>query len=295
MKRVLITGGGGYVGQHLTKKLLDRYQDIIIRTISRHEGEITRLVTLCNSDRLEPVVGDIRDADTLRYTIKDIDTTIHLAAMKHINLCEANPLEAVTINVIGCINLIQLFQGDTFIVLSTDKAIEAVSCYGATKLITESLILQKARQEKGKRFIIIRSGNVFASSGSIIERWRQLIQQDNSITVTNPQMTRFFIDIDELTDFIIRIIENGKNGEVYIPPQRVIRIGDLARAFVELYGNEATRVQITGVRKGEKMSEKLFLENEQVYTELEWDISEKGGKMSLNEIKALLAKNETRW
>ncbi len=285
---ILVTGGSGFLGMHLVKKLLDRYDDVRIRTISRNENEVQRLISVCSSNRLETVVADIRDSNALRDALTGVNCLMHLAAMKHIDLCELNPMEATSINVIGTMNLLELFNGDTFVGMSTDKALEARGCYGATKLLTEKLILGKAKYHPNRRYMVVRSGNIFGSSGSVIEKWRHQIQEYNEITVTNLEMTRFFIDIHSLTDFIIEeVVERGETAKIYIPFQKAIVLKDLAKAVIGIYGNGNTKIEITGLRTGEKEHEILFLD-EDVVTTMRERSSRDVGKMNMDEIRKLL-------
>jgi UDP-N-acetylglucosamine 4,6-dehydratase len=291
MNRVLITGGAGFLGRNLIKGMLDKYHDIEIRAISRHENEIVEMIVTCNNDRrLKPIIGDIRDIDTTKYALSDVDTVIHLAAMKHVDFCDLCPSEAIAVNIMGTMNLLKLFTGDTFVGMSTDKAVEATGCYGATKLLLEKLILEQAHKNPNQRYMIVRSGNIFGSSGSVIQRWKQQIKQNNKVTVTNLEMTRFYIDVNILVAFIIRIIERGENGKIYIPSQKTARLGDLAKAMVELYGDKKTRIEVIGLREGEKMHEHLFSSSQkEIVTELKEEYSERGGKLSLDEIKDWLS------
>ncbi len=290
-RKVLITGGSGFLGRHLVKKLLDKYQDLEISTIARSGEGIIRLLSVCPSARFEPIIGDIRDEEILQFALRDVDTVVHLAAMKYINLCELSPSEAITINVHATTNLLKLFKGNTFISMSTDKAVESSSCYGATKLIVEKMTLAEADKNTNKRFMVVRSGNIFGSSGSVIENWHRQIKRNNEITVSNPEMTRFFIDVDELAEYIIAILENGESGKIYIPPQRVIQIGDLAQAFIELYGNKTTMMKVVGQFQGEKMHERLFMSGENIVTDMKHSNSDEGKKLSLDEIKVWLQKH----
>jgi UDP-N-acetylglucosamine 4,6-dehydratase len=290
MDKVLITGGGGFLGRYLIKRLLDKYSDIEVRALSRHEKEMTETIVHCDSDRLKPIIGDIREIDTLKYATRGVDTVIHLAAMKHVNFCELYPSEAITTNTIAAMNLLKLFAGDTFIGMSTDKAIEATGCYGATKLLLEKLILEQSRKDAARRYIVVRSGNIFGSSGSVIEKWKQQIKQSNKITVTSLEMTRFFINVNTLADFIIEIIERGESGKIYVPSQKVATLEDLAKAVIELYGNEKTRTEVTGLREGEKVHENLFSSFEtNVISDLKSKSSQNGERLSIEEIKAWLA------
>lgn len=288
MKVILVTGGSGFLGRHLIRRLLDKYQDIEVRAISRSENAIQRMLVECRSDRLTPIVGDIRDVNSLKYAVRDADAVVHLAAMKHIDLCEMHPVEAITINVIGTKNLLDLFSGTTFIGMSTDKCVEATTCYGATKLLAEKLVLERANKENHRRYMVIRAGNIFGSSGSVIERWQREISKNNEISITNPEMTRFFINVKPLVDFIIEIIETGESGNIYIPPQKTIKLTDLAQAVVDLYGNKATKLNLCGTRVGEKLHELLFAEGERVISLLDSNCSQNSPRLTIEEIKAWL-------
>ncbi len=290
MDKVLITGGGGFLGRYLIKGLLDKYSDIEVRALSRHENDMTETIVHCASDRLKPIIGDIREIDTLKYAMRGVDTVIHLAAMKHVNFCELYPSEAIAINTIAVMNLLKLFAGNTFIGMSTDKAIEATGCYGATKLLLEKLILEQSRKDADRKYIVVRSGNIFGSSGSVIEKWKHQIKQSNKITVTSLEMTRFFINVNTLADFIIEIIERGESGKIYVPFQKIATLEDLAKTVIELYGNEKTKMEITGLREGEKVHEKLFSPFEtNVVSNLKSESSQTGERLSIEEIKDWLA------
>jgi len=291
MDKVLVTGGGGFLGRYLIKELLNKYSDIEVRALSRHEHDMTETIVHCDSDRLKPIIGDIREIDTLKYATRGVDTVIHLAAMKHVNFCELYSSEAIAINTIAVMNLLKIFAGDTFIGMSTDKAIEATGCYGATKLLLEKLILEQSRKDADRRYIVVRSVNIFGSSGSVIEKWKHQIKQGNKITVTSLEMTRFFINVNTLADFIIEIIEQGESGKIYVPFQKVATLEDLAKAVIELYGNEKTRMEITGLREGEKVHEKLFSSFEtNVVSNLKGESSQTGERLSIEEIKDWLAR-----
>jgi UDP-N-acetylglucosamine 4,6-dehydratase len=291
MRKMLITGGSGYLGRHLARKLLGRYEDLEISTIARSGEGIIRLLSVCPSERFRPFIGDIRNETILQFALKDMDTVVHLAAMKYINLCELSPYEAITINVHATTFLLDLFKGDTFISMSTDKAVESTSCYGATKLMVEKLTLAEAGKNADKRFMVVRSGNIFGSTGSVIENWHRQLKRNGEIIISNPEMTRFFIDVDELSEYIITVLEKGQSGKIYIPPQRVIRIGDLAQAFIELYGDETAKMKIVGQSQSEKTHERLFMPGENVVTDMKHNNSDVGKKLSLEEIKEWLKRN----
>lgn len=285
---ILVTGGGGFLGRYLVRELLDRYQDANIRTISRNGGDIQKLLTKCHSNRLVPIVGDIRDTDSVGYAIKGADIVIHLAAIKYIDLCEMCPIEAVAINVDGTRNVLDLFDGDTFIGMSTDKAAEATSCYGATKLIAEKLILDQAERWETKRYMVVRGGNIFGSTGSVIEKWKRQIKQNNEIDITDIGMTRFFINVKALVDFIVTIVESGENGNIYIPHHEVLALSDLAKAVIDLYGNQATKLNFVGARPGEKYHEVLLYDKESAVSSLVGNLSSSVPRLTVEEIKQWL-------
>ena len=290
MKRILVTGGTGFLGRRLIKRLLDKYPDADITAIARGGNGIMKLLTTCPSEKLRTVVGDISNTDTLNFVSRGMDTVIHLAALKFINLCEMNPMEAISVNISATVNLLELFKGDVFIGMSTDKAVEPASCYGATKLVLEKLVLAEAAKSEGPRYLVVRSGNIFGSSGSVIDNWQQQLKRNNEIIVTNLEMTRFFIDVDVLSDFIINVMEKGENGNIYVPFQKAIRLEDLAQAFVELCGDSQTKVKVIGVGKGERVHEPLFLANENVITDVKHNSSEYAEKLSVADIKEWLRK-----
>ncbi len=286
MNKVLITGGGGFLGRHLAKGLLEKYNTIEVRVLSRHESDMAKIIVDCNNNRLKPIIGDIRDAETLKYALNDVDTVVHLAAMKHVHFAELYPSEAITTNTIATMSLLKLFAGNVFIGMSTDKAVEASGCYGATKLLLEKLILEQAHKNAGKKYMVIRSGNIFGSSGSVIEKWKQQIKQNNKIVVTDLKMTRFFIDVNSLVAFIMDIIEQGENGKIYIPSQKVATLETLAKAVVDMFGNHATEIEIIGLREGEKTHEKLFSPfQENIVSDLKVESSQYGDRLTTEEIK----------
>ncbi len=265
MKRVAVTGGAGFVGRHLINELLSRYPDIEVTSISRSEALLTQLLVSCPSERLKIALADVRDIQAMKFLLTDMDTVIHLAAMKRVELCEEHSREAITINVIGMMNILDAFEGSTFVLMSTDKAVEPAGCYGASKLLCEKLVLEQAnKQNRGTRFMIVRSGNVAWSTGSVLEIWKQQIEQTNEITVTDPNMTRFFTSAESIVDLIISVVEQGESGKVYLTshgPAKSLR--ELVEEATKLYGDNKTTVKIVGRRPGERLHEKLRLSHEQ--------------------------------
>jgi UDP-N-acetylglucosamine 4,6-dehydratase/5-epimerase len=259
MKKVLITGGSGFVGRGLIEELLKRYPDIEITSLSRSEGTISKLLMGCDNKRLTIEMTDIRDAQAVRQALRDKDTVIHLAAMKRVDLCEEACHEAASINVLGTMNVLDAFKGKTFILMSTDKAVEPVNCYGATKLVAERMVLERAKKSTdGARFMIVRSGNIVGSTGSVIDIWKNQILKTNEIMVTDLDMTRFYTTVEGVVKLYIAVLERGQNGILYFTPRgeaQVLR--EVVDKAIKLYGNEKTTIKIIGLRHGERMEEKM--------------------------------------
>ncbi|MDY6834664.1 MAG: polysaccharide biosynthesis protein [Chloroflexota bacterium] len=262
MERILITGGTGFVGRCLITRLLALRSDIEIRTLSRNEETIARLISACNDSRFSPIVGDVTDVTTVRFALRGVDTVVHLAAMKHVDICEKYPQQAISTNVDGTLNLLKYFTGKTFVALSTGKAVEPCNCYGATKMLLERLLIDEAIRRPQNRYIVIRTCNVTNSSGSVLEKWQQQITETNEITITNPEMTRWFIDPDCLCDFVTAVMERGESGKIYVAPGKMNKIGDMAKEAVRQWGNKDTVIKVIGPRPGERVHENAFKEDE---------------------------------
>jgi len=260
--RVVITGGTGSLGRHLVRVILERDPASHIVTLSRHERELRQL-TWEMGDAVDARIADVADLCSIRDAVASADCLIHLAAMKHLDLCERHAVEAARVNVVGTLNVLSCFRGNSLVALSTDKAVNPAGCYGATKMLLERMVLDRARTSPEGRYMVVRSGNFLASSGSVIERWRQQIADRNEITVTDPEMTRFFIGLRDAAQFVWEVARTGESGRVHVPEQRVLRIGDLARAVMLVYGNAQTRMTVSGIRPGEKVHEVLFLDTEE--------------------------------
>lgn len=258
MKRVLITGGSGFVGRHLIKGLLARYPDIELTSMSRSEGGLAKLLSEVDDPRLSIKMVDVRDRECVRCALQEKDTVIHLAAMKRVDLCEEQCEEAATINVLGTINMLRGFDGDTFILMSTDKAVEPCNCYGATKLVAERLVMEYAAASRGPRYMVVRSGNVLGSTGSVLDIWHSQVERNNEITVTDPNMKRFYISVDKVIALYMAVLEKGENQRIYFTPNgdpTILR--DLIPRALKQFGNEQTRIRYIGLRTGERMEEKM--------------------------------------
>ena len=267
MKKVLVTGGSGFVGRGLIKALFKHYPDIEITSLSRSEGVISQLLMECSDKRLKIEMADIRDTQAINQALRDKDTVIHLAAMKRVDLSEAECREAASINVIGTMNVLGAFRGNTFILMSTDKAVEPCNCYGATKLVAEKMLIERAKKRiDDTRFMIVRSGNIMGSTGSVLDIWKNQIAESNEVTVTDVDMMRFYTTIEGVVKLYMAVLERGENGKIYFTPRgEPIVLKELLDQTLKLYGNEQTKVTYVGLRPGERMSEKMRTPDE-IYT-----------------------------
>ena len=285
-KKILITGGTGSLGRALTKRLLAEKVDVI-RIFSRNENKQVTMQSEFNDDRLRFLIGDVRDLPRLQRALEGIDIVFHTAALKHVPIIEYNPFEAINTNVIGSRNVIEACLSenvDRVIGVGTDKAVSPLNTYGATKLLMEKLFTTASNYlDKNKhktKFISLRYGNVLGSSGSVIPKFIQHIKSNQKITITDPEMTRFSITMNEALDFILESTISGKGSEVFIPKLRAYKIDDVKVALQELIDN--TGEEKIPVRQGEKFHETLIntdemrttLESESKYMILQKEISD---------------------
>ena len=285
-KKILITGGTGSLGRALTKKLLtEKVNQITI--FSRNENKQVTMQSEFNDNRLKFLIGDIRDLSRLQRALEGIDIVFHAAALKHVPIVEHNPLEAINTNVIGSRNVLEASISenvDVVVGVGTDKAVSPLNTYGVTKLLMEKLFTTASNYldiDKHKtKFISLRYGNVLGSSGSVIPKFIQQIKSKQKITITDPEMTRFSITMDEALDFILDSAMSGKGSEVFIPKLRAYKIDDVKTALQELISN--TGDERIPVRQGDKFHETLInpdemrttLESESKYVILPKEISD---------------------
>jgi len=285
-KKILITGGTGSLGRALTKKLLaEKVNQIII--FSRNENKQVTMQSEFSDNRLKFLIGDIRDLSRLQRALEGIDIVFHAAALKHVPIVEHNPLEAINTNVIGSRNVLEASISenvDVVVGVGTDKAVSPLNTYGVTKLLMEKLFTTASNYldvDKHKtKFISLRYGNVLGSSGSVIPKFIQQIKSKQKITITDPEMTRFSITMDEALDFILDSAMSGKGSEVFIPKLRAYKIDDIKTALQELISN--TGDERIPVRQGDKFHETLInpdemrttLESESKYIILPKEISD---------------------
>ena len=274
-KKVLITGGTGSLGSALTQRLLTENVDTI-RIFSRNENKQLEMDSKFHDDRLRFLLGDVRDYNRLTRACEDIDIVFHAAALKHVPIIEYNPFEAIKTNVMGSQNVIDACLEEDVekaICIGTDKAVSPLNTYGATKLLMEKLFITASNYLKKERhktkFIALRYGNVLGSSGSVIPKFINQIKNNEKITITNSNMTRFSISIDEALDFILKATEIGKGSEIFVPKLRAYSIMDVKDALFDLLGK--TDEQIVGIRPGEKLHEILINNDEMNYC---WEYQE---------------------
>lgn len=261
-KTILITGGTGSLGTALLQILLTKYTGIRqIIVYSRDElkqfEESERLATYTT---LKWKLGDIRDFDRLKQVCKNVDYIFHLAALKQVPACELNPDECIKTNITGTQNLIRAAHetGVTKVIaVSTDKAVEPVNTYGASKLLMEKLILSADSEQQGCQFSIVRFGNFAASRGSVIPLFLAQKHAGEKLTVTEPSMTRFCIREDDAALCLIDVLMGMKGGETYIPKMKSYRIGDIANAIAP-----PTQWKLSGIRVGERIHEELISKDE---------------------------------
>jgi len=222
-------------------------------------------------------IGDIRDLPRLQRALEDIDIVFHAAALKHVHVVEYNPFEAIKTNVIGSQNIIDAClqeNVETAVCVSTDKAVSPLNTYGATKLLMEKLFVTAhnyLNKEKYKtKFIALRYGNVLGSSGSVVPKFIEQIRSNEKITITEPNMTRFSITMDEALDFVLESATTGKGSEIFIPKLRAYTVTDLKQALVELMTDPGE--EIVSIRPGEKIHETLINQDEMRYT---WEFDNK--------------------
>ncbi len=278
-KRVLITGAGGSIGSELCRQILEAVPSELMlvghgeNSIFQIENELSRLLTQTNSGRNTKIsckIADIRFKSRLRKIFEEYrpDIIFHAAAHKHVPLMELNPSEAITNNIGGTKNLIELaeeFNVHNFVMISTDKAVNPTNVMGATKRVAEMLVLDAAKRTK-HNYVVTRFGNVLGSRGSVVRTFREQLLNGGPITLTHPEIKRYFMTIPEAVQLVLQASVLGKGGEIFVFDMgEPVKIMDLAKDMIKLAGMEEgvdIDIKITGLREGEKMYEELFIEGE---------------------------------
>ena len=259
-KLYLVTGGGGFLGQPLVKHILN--EGARVRIIGRDEGTLVMMKERHPSIEIHP--GDISDEFEVKQAMKDVDGVFHLAASKHVGLAETFVRENLKSNVIGSFNIYEqsLKQDLDFVLaISTDKAAQVVGVYGATKLMMERLSKQYQNLNPNCKYRIVRYGNVLYSTGSVLCKWKDLIEQNKELIVTEPDATRFFWTVEQAIDLILDCMENAIDSTPYCPNMKSMSIKSLLGAMVEKYGNsnwDSYPIKIIGLQPGENLHEKVL-------------------------------------
>ncbi len=260
-KTILVTGGAGSFGQRFAEIILKEHNPKSVRIYDNRELAQVEMERKISDPRLRFFVGDVRDVNRLHRAMNGADIVVHAAALKHVPICEYNPIEAIRTNIDGSINVIDASINNSVekvILVSTDKAVQPVNLYGATKMVAEKLFVQGNSYSGDKKtiFSCARYGNVIGSSGSIVPLFKKQ-KEMGEITITDENMTRFWITLDQGVHFVMQCIEDMKGGEIFVPKLPSTRITDLADAIAP----EAKK-RIIGIRPGEKIHELLLTSEE---------------------------------
>lgn len=264
-KIILITGGTGSWGYELVRQLLT-YQPKQIRIFSRNESkQFTMRQEFDNNPILHFIIGDIKEKETLMQACQHVDYIFHLAALKHVPICEDQPLEALKTNVIGTQNVIAAAMEHNVkkvVYISTDKASNPSNFYGLSKAMGEKLIIHANTLNTNTRFVCIRGGNVLGTNGSVIQVFKKQIQEKGKIGITDLNMTRFFLTIEEAIKLVFKATKESIGGEIFVMKMPACKIVDLAHVLIEASGQKNVEIEILGVRPGEKIHELLLSEYE---------------------------------
>ena len=264
-KTILITGGTGSFGNAVLKKIIN-YDIGIIKIFSRDEKKQEDMRIQFKDKRLKFYIGDVRDVNSVDQVMEEVDYIFHAAALKQVPSCEFYPMEAIKTNVHGAQNIMMLaakHQVKRVVLLSTDKAVYPINTMGISKALMEKLMLAKAR-ESGKKntlFCTTRYGNVMGSRGSVIPLFIKQIKTGQPITITDPDMTRFFMSLEESVNLVIHAFKYGNQGDIFVQKSNAATIGDLAEALKQLFSVKNT-IKIIGNRHGEKPHETLLTREE---------------------------------
>lgn len=261
-KILLITGGTGSFGNAVLKHFL-KYELKTIHIFSRDEKKQEDMRIKFKDDRINFIIGDVRDFDSINNAMNGVDYVFQAAALKQVPSCEFYPMQAVKTNIIGSENVLEAAARNNVkkvVVLSTDKAVYPINTMGMTKALMEKMAISKARDTRVKSnegiICATRYGNVMCSRGSIIPLFIKQIKEGNPLTITNPNMTRFMMSLDDSVDLVLYAFENANPGDIFVQKAPAATIGVLAKALLEIF-NAKNEIQIIGARHGEKMFESL--------------------------------------
>lgn len=269
-KTLLITGGTGSFGNAVLKRFLNT--DINeIRIFSRDEKKQDDMRQLYRNDKIKYYIGDTRDKRSVDAAMPGVDYVFHAAALKQVPSCEFFPMEAVRTNILGCENVLDSAVENgvkNVIVLSTDKAVYPINAMGMSKALSEKLMVAKSRNLNGTSSIFCgtRYGNVMASRGSVIPLFIEQIKKGQPISITDPNMTRFMMTLEDAVDLVLYAFKNGNQGDLFVQKAPAATISTLAQALKELY-NSDNPIKIIGTRHGEKVYEVLVNREDMIKAE----------------------------
>ena len=301
MNKVCIFGGSGSFGTAMTKKILEKY-DYEIVIFSRNEKMQFEHKQKFDSDRIKYIIGDIRDYKAVYNALEGVDNVILASAMKHIDKCEANPNECKKTNIDGCINVINasIERGvKKLVFLSTDKATNPSTIYGCSKLFVEMYC--QCVDNRDTEIIRTRYGNVFGSNGSVVWVFDKLSREGKKLKVTNPEMTRFFMSLNEAVDLVEYALRYGKNGDLFVYDNKSCTIRELAELFssdYEIVGNRCVEktdealLTVNELRHSEFLEDKYYRVNDNIKNDYEYVYpfqSDNAKRLSRKELETLLS------
>jgi UDP-N-acetylglucosamine 4,6-dehydratase/5-epimerase len=260
-KQILITGGTGSFGKSILNKLLESDIYSEIRIFSRDEKKQEDLRIKLNNSKVKFYIGDVRDYNSIENAVKNVNYIFHAAALKQVPSCEFFPIEAVKTNIIGTDNLLRAAEKhnvNKVVVLSTDKAAYPINTMGMSKALMEKIMVARARDNDGEKqvFCGTRYGNVMASRGSVIPLFINQIKGGETLTITEPKMTRFMMTLEDAVDLVLYAFNKGMPGDIFVQKSPATTIETLAKALLELY-QANNKIKVIGIRHGEKLYETL--------------------------------------
>lgn len=269
-KKLLITGGTGSFGNAVLRKILDLGLDEI-RIFSRDEKKQDDMRKELNNPLVKFYIGDVRDARAVDQVVRGVDFVFHAAALKQVPSCEFFPVEAVRTNILGAENVMiaaEKYAVKRLVVLSTDKAVYPINAMGQSKAIMEKVMIARSRNlnSSGMVFSGTRYGNVMASRGSVIPLFIEQIKNGGPLTITNPDMTRFMMTLEDAVDLVLFAFENGENGDLFVQKSPAATIRVLAEALIDLYQKDV-EVKMIGTRHSEKLYETLVTREDMIKAE----------------------------
>lgn len=267
-KVLLITGGTGSFGNAVLKKFLNT--DIKeIRIFSRDEKKQHDMRVELQNPKVKFYIGDVRDYQSIWNALEDVDYIFHAAALKQVPSCEFYPVEAVKTNILGTENVLNAAisrKVKKVICLSTDKAVYPINAMGISKALMEKIMVAKSRVSGETVLVGTRYGNVMASRGSVIPLFYDQIQSNNDITVTDPEMTRFMMTLEDAVDLVLYAFKHGNSGDIFVQKSPASTIGELANAMIKIYKSK-TKIKVIGTRHAEKLYETLLAKEEVIVAE----------------------------